>query len=130
MEIEQVFQLAKCEVLRTVTRAGHCIIYELIFTINQLQGDEMADAMEVMENAGDAMEVMENVGENLDIPAQQSEFPMQGLSQQTRLGRVWKKCKHNSDSTCLYDFPIRLVNLHICKSKCYLLKQCFGSQRS
>ena len=120
MEIEQVFQLAKCEVLRTVTRAGHCIIYELIFIINQLQGDEMADAMEVMEN----------VGENLDIPAQQSEFPMQGLSQQTRLGRVWKKCKHNSDSTCLYDFPIRLVNLHIYKSMCYLLKQCFGSQRS
>ena len=115
--------------LRTVTRSGHCVIYELIFTINKLQGDDMADAMEVMENAGDAMEVIENAGGSPSRAAQQSEFPMQRLSPQTRLGRVWKKCKHNSDNTCLYDFPIRLVNLHICKSKCYLLKQCFGSQR-
>ena len=122
MHIEQVFQLAKCEVLRTVTRTGHCVIYKLIFTINKLQGDEMADAMEVMENVGDAMEVMENAGGNPFRAAQQSEFQMQRPSPQTRQGRGRNDGKHNSDSIRLHDFLIHLVNLCSCQSVCYLFK--------
>ena len=130
MEIAQFCQLVKCEVLRTVTRTGHCIIYEVIFTTNQLQDGEMADVMEnaadamgvmenaadamgVMENAADAMGVMENAGDAMDVmekagrsafrAAKQSEFPMEQLNQQKEQGRGWNDGKHNinSDSTMI-----------------------------
>ena len=116
----EICQLVNCEVLRTVIRTGHCVIYKLIFTINQLQDGEMADVMEnaagamevmenaadvmeVMENAADAMEVMENAGRSPFRAAQQSEYPMQRLSPQTRQGRGWNDGKHNinSDSTMI-----------------------------
>ena len=89
--------------LRTVTRTGHCVIYELIVIINKLQGDEMADAMDVMENAADAVDVMENAGRRKFRAAQQSVFPMEGLSPKARQDRGWNdsKLNINSDSTMI-----------------------------
>ena len=66
---------------------------ELIVTKTKLQGDEMADAMDMMENAGG----------NPFRAAQQSEFPMQRLGPQKRKGRGLNdgKLNINSDSTVI-----------------------------
>ena len=50
------------------------------------------------------MAVTENSGGSPDRAAQQSEFPMQRLSQQTRQDNGPNDGEHSSDSTRLYDF--------------------------
>ena len=58
--------------------------------------------------------VTENSGESPDRAVQQSEYPMQRLSQQTRQGIGPNDGELNSDSSRLYDFLIHMVNAYIC----------------
>ena len=60
------------------------------------------------------MAVTENSGGSPARAAQQSQYPMQRLSQQTRQRRGPNDGEYNSDSTRLYDFLIHLVNAYIC----------------